>query len=188
MSTSEPPQLDPRDRSALRLVVAADRTLFLWVTAWRPKRLTEMMKWITGLGDTRAWLVVGAISFASGPAGKQLAGIMVLGGLLSIISTNILKLAVQRRRPFESGLDRRLIHEPFGNSFPSGHSTQALTIMTAVGVLYPPVALPLAVLGLAIAGSRVYLGVHFPLDVGLGVFLGVFLGHLAVWLHGLISL
>jgi undecaprenyl-diphosphatase len=147
-----------------------------------------MMKWITGLGDTRAWVVVGVISFASGPAGQELAGMMVLGGLLSIISTNILKFAVQRPRPFESGLDRRLIHEPFGNSFPSGHSTQALTVLTAVGLLYPSVAAPLIGLGLAIAASRVYLGVHFPLDVGLGVALGSALGHVAVWLHALISL
>ena len=87
-------------------------------------------------------------------------------------STNILKFAVQRPRPFEAGLDRRLIDEPFGNSFPSGHSTQAMTIVTAVAVVYPNVAAPLYCLGLAIALSRIYLGVHFPFDVLLGVALG----------------
>jgi undecaprenyl-diphosphatase len=48
--------------------------------------------------------------------------------------------------------------------------------VTAVGVLYPPVAIPLYCLGLAIALSRIYLGVHFPFDVLLGIALGSVLG------------
>ncbi len=138
------------------------------------------MKWITGLGDTRAWVVLGIVCYFSGAEGQRLSALMVIGGLFSIIATNTLKFAVQRRRPFEVGYDRRLISEPFGNSFPSGHSTQALTITTAIALLYPPVALPLISLGCAIALSRVYLGVHFPLDVALGMILGVGLGHGAV--------
>jgi undecaprenyl-diphosphatase len=161
---------------ALGALIRFDRALFRALTAYRPEKLTGFIRWITGLGDTRAWVILGVVCFFSGPGGKELAWIMVLGGILSIASTNLLKFAVQRPRPFEAGLDRRLINEPFGNSFPSGHSTQALTIVTAVGVLYPPVAIPLYCLGLAIALSRIYLGVHFPFDVLLGIALGSVLG------------
>ena len=161
-------------------LIRVDRALFRACTAYRPERLTNLVEWITGLGDTRAWVVLGMVCAFSGPAGQELAWIMVLGGILSVTSTNLLKFAVQRPRPFEAGLDRRLIDEPFGNSFPSGHSTQAMTIVTAVAVLYPNVATPLYCLGLAIALSRIYLGVHFPFDVLLGVLLGTGLGPLAV--------
>ena len=161
-------------------LIRVDRALFRACTAFRPERLTNLVEWITGLGDTRAWVVLGMVCAFSGPAGQELAWIMVLGGLLSVTSTNLLKFAVQRPRPFEAGLDRRLIDEPFGNSFPSGHSTQAMTIVTAVAVLYPNVATPLYCLGLAIALSRIYLGVHFPFDVLLGILLGTVLGPLAV--------
>ena len=150
------------------------------VTTYRPAWLTDFVRWITGLGDTRAWVVLGIVCYFSGSDGQRLAALMVIGGLFSIITTNTLKFAVQRRRPFEVGYDRRLISEPFGNSFPSGHSTQALTITTAVALLYPAVAVPLVCLGCAIALSRIYLGVHFPLDVGLGMLLGIGLGHVSV--------
>jgi len=161
--------------------------MFRTVTRYRPEKLTSFVRWITGLGDTRAWVILGIVCFFSGPAGKELAWIMVLGGILSVATTNILKFAVQRPRPFEAGLDRRLIDEPFGNSFPSGHSTQALTIVTAVGVLYPAVAAPLLGLGLAIALSRIYLGVHFPFDVLLGIALGCLLGPAAVALSDMLA-
>ena len=72
-----------------------------------------------------------------------------------------------------------MIDEPFGELLPSGHSTQAMTIVTAVAVVYPNVA-ALFCLGLAIALSRIYLGVHFPFDVLLGVALGTALGPVAV--------
>jgi undecaprenyl-diphosphatase len=177
----------PSDRhDTLGWIVRCDRALFRALTAWRPEKLTGFVIWITGLGDTRAWVILGLVCAFSGAAGLNLAGLMVLGGLLSIVSTNLLKFAVQRPRPFEAGLDRRLIDEPFGNSFPSGHSTQALTIVTAVGVLYPNVAVPLYCLGLTIAMSRIYLGVHFPLDVLLGIALGTVLGPTTVALSKII--
>ena len=173
MSQSLPPHEQP---GPLGQLIRFDRALFRALTAYRPERVTGFVRWITGLGDTRAWVILGIVCAFSGSGGQELAWIMVLGGLLSVTSTNLLKFAVQRPRPFEAGLDRRLINEPFGNSFPSGHSTQAMTIVCAVGVLYPNVAAPLYCLGLAIALSRIYLGVHFPLDVILGVALGSILG------------
>ena len=100
-------------------LIRVDRALFRACTAYRPARLTNLVEWITGLGDTRAWVILGMVCAFSGPAGQQLAWIMILGGILSVTSTNLLKFAVQRPRPFEAGLDRRLIDEPFGNSFPS---------------------------------------------------------------------
>ena len=157
-------------------------------TAFRPAWLPDFIKWITGLGDPRAWVVLGAVCYFSGSEGQRLAALMAIGGLFSIIATNTLKFAVQRRRPFEVGYDRRLISEPFGNSFPSGHSTQALTITTAVALLYPSVAVPLICLGCAIALSRIYLGVHFPLDVALGMLLGTGLGHISVQVLDLLLL
>jgi membrane-associated phospholipid phosphatase len=63
--------------------------------------------------------------------------------------------------------------------FPSGHSATAFAAATAIAILSPrmrPFALGLAA---AVALSRVYLRVHFPLDVVAGAVLGAGLGALA---------
>jgi undecaprenyl-diphosphatase len=64
-------------------------------------------------------------------------------------------------------------------SFPSGHAATAFAAATAIAILSPrmrPYALCLAA---AVALSRVYLRVHFPLDVLAGALIGAGLGVLA---------
>ena len=68
---------------------------------------------------------------------------------------------------------------PDNPSFPSGHAATAFAAATALAVLCPklrPWALALAG---AVALSRIYLRVHFPLDVLAGGLIGAALGGLA---------
>jgi undecaprenyl-diphosphatase len=70
---------------------------------------------------------------------------------------------------------------PENASFPSGHSATAFAAATAIAILSPrmrPYALGLAA---AIALSRVYLRVHFPIDVIAGALLGAGLGAVAAF-------
>jgi membrane-associated phospholipid phosphatase len=66
-------------------------------------------------------------------------------------------------------LPAALIHAPASTSFPSSHAAMA----AAAAMVLPPVVAPAAV---AMAASRVYLGVHYPSDVGAGVLVGVACG------------
>jgi undecaprenyl-diphosphatase len=61
----------------------------------------------------------------------------------------------------------------YRRSFPSGHAQAAAGAATYVALLYPALTLPAAALALLICLSRVYLGVHFPLDVLAGAAVGV---------------
>jgi undecaprenyl-diphosphatase len=85
-----------------------------------------------------------------------------------------------RSRPPDAqpGLES-LVAVPENASFPSGHSATAFAAATAIAVISPrmrPYALAIAA---GVALSRVYLRVHYPLDVLAGALLGVALGALA---------
>ncbi len=66
-----------------------------------------------------------------------------------------------------------LIDVPGDSSFPSSHAATAFAAAGVVAMRYPALRLPLFALATLIAVSRVYLGVHYPLDVIAGACLGL---------------
>ena len=66
-----------------------------------------------------------------------------------------------------------LVARPHTHSFPSGHATTSFACATVLALLLPRLRVPLFLLAAAVAWSRVYVGVHYPLDVLGGAVLGV---------------
>jgi undecaprenyl-diphosphatase len=81
----------------------------------------------------------------------------------------LLKGAVGERRPH---LAHPLVSLPHGHAFPSGHATSSFACATVLSVLAPRAAPGFFLLALAIGYSRLYVGVHWPLDVVGGAVLG----------------
>jgi undecaprenyl-diphosphatase len=95
----------------------------------------------------------------------------------------LLKLAGDERRPAVRFPDlHALVGVPHDASFPSGHAATSFACATVLSVLAPRYAAGFLVLACAIAYSRLYVAVHYPLDVLGGAVLGVAvaLGLLAV--------
>ena len=67
---------------------------------------------------------------------------------------------------------------PDNPSFPSGHSATAFAAATAVAIVSPRLRVPALAIAAAVGLSRVYLRVHFPLDVVAGALVGAGLGAL----------
>ena len=88
-----------------------------------------------------------------------------------------LRQSIGRLRPPQVYLNPRpLVPTPHSGSFPSGHSATAFACATVIAWASPRLAVPAFVLAALVAWSRVYVGVHWPLDVLGGAILGTAVG------------
>jgi undecaprenyl-diphosphatase len=96
----------------------------------------------------------------------------------SDLLATILKVSIDRPRPFLVVPEADpLLGGTIGSSMPSGHAATsaagAVALALLVGAALPrAVTVGLGLLAAAIAFSRVYVGVHYPLDVLAGAALG----------------
>lgn len=119
---------------------------------------------------------------------KTIAGALIL--MVMIVSC--LKLAFHAPRPFMI-LDHVNLPAPFGgmsiedpNSFPSGHSATSAAVVSVIILRskeyfkkYNLVNVIAVLFFVVIAFSRIYIGMHFPLDVLTGSVIGMVCGVLA---------
>jgi undecaprenyl-diphosphatase len=94
-----------------------------------------------------------------------------------------LKQGIGRERPNVAYPEPRpLVHAPHDGSFPSGHATVSFACATVLSFYAPRAAPAFYALAAAIAWSRVYVGVHYPLDVLGGAALGLGIAIALRWL------
>jgi undecaprenyl-diphosphatase len=90
------------------------------------------------------------------------------------IGTHIFKYSFLRARPCIALADVRLLvgctNLP---SFPSNHAVNASVLATLTTIYIPRLWLPATALAILVGYSRVYVGVHYPLDVLAGSVLGI---------------
>lgn len=102
-------------------------------------------------------------------------GILLLVSLAGaeLIAT-ILKYALNRPRPFILHPEIEKLSGGGSPSFPSGHTTDAFAVATAVLLLFPQKIWGRLTMfwAFAVAYSRLVLGVHYPSDVFGGVLIG----------------
>lgn len=94
---------------------------------------------------------------------------------LSTLLNYAIKHIVKRPRPFITDVHLTPVYRPGEYSFPSGHASSSFGATVALARAYPKwyVMAPALLWSSGIGYSRMYLGVHYPTDVGAGALLGV---------------
>jgi undecaprenyl-diphosphatase len=112
--------------------------------------LLLILLWVRGNPDRRGGLVATAIAAALALGANQIVGQFWY-----------------EPRPFMIGLGRTLMAHAPENSFPSDHTTLMLTV--GIGLIATGGAARwgriVTLAGLLVAWARIYLGLHFPLDM-----------------------
>jgi undecaprenyl-diphosphatase len=123
---------------------------------------------ITHLGGPGPTILAAALPWVAGGALQEASLLAMVSLGLSHLMVQLIKRTVVRARPATADICDRLIREPDPFSFPSGHSTAAMSVALIYGAAFPVWAAPLLFVALLVGFSRVRLGVHYPSDVLVG--------------------
>lgn len=133
------------------------------------------MPFVTSLGNGGIiWIAISLIFISD--KYKMETGILMIYSLIltTIAGEGIIKHIIKRARPFVQDFEKKLlIVKPVTYSFPSGHTSSSFA---AAGILFSmqsKLSLFAIVLASLIAFSRIYLNVHYPTDVIMGMILGI---------------
>jgi undecaprenyl-diphosphatase len=110
---------------------------------------------------------------------------VVVADFAAQLFSRALKQAVDRTRPSTVFSEPKpLVQAPHDHSLPSGHAASSFACATILAFYAPRWSPAFFLLAAAIAWSRVYVGVHYPLDVLGGAVLGVVIAIALRWLSG----
>lgn len=142
----------------------------------------------TRAGDTGGIWVLLAIIFLA-IDGTRETGVVIFFALTAtwLINTIGLKSFLKRVRPYEAVENiRLLVKAQRDTSFPSGHAASSFAAAVVVVIMYGGyLGIICLVLAALMAFSRVYVGVHYPLDVIVGSLVGSLIGYLSVVLFAM---
>lgn len=160
--------------SRLARLVALDDRLLRRLVRTRRARATFALRVLCRLYDPDMVVLAVAIALFA-PGLVAIADRAALALIVTSVLVIVVKRAVKRKRP---ALDIQASVPPDRFSFPSGHTAAAFSVAIAMFSVIPYAVPGLLLLAIIVAYGRMYLGVHYPLDVGCGAAIGLFTGSL----------
>jgi undecaprenyl-diphosphatase len=124
------------------------------------------------------YLVAGAliVCFLIKTKREQIRYLFLVGAsviLSRLVITELIRLIWHRSRPFVDYQVNQLIEHSASGSFPSGHVAGLFAIATAVYFFNKKFGIAFFIISFFIGLARVFVGIHYPLDILGGIVVGI---------------
>lgn len=164
-----------------------DTSVFRAINAVHFAVANYLMFLVSLLGELAIiWFFFGAlILYKNKKDGKKIFILMTLAIIATVlINHTVISYFIFRERPYLalSGV-YQLGKQWTDSSFPSGHVSSAMAATVVLGQYYKKYLPYMIVFVLLTMLSRIYLGMHYPSDVIVGVLVGLFSGYGILYLH-----
>jgi undecaprenyl-diphosphatase len=144
--------------------------------------LDKIMPLITAMGNGGiVWVIISICLMNS--KHYRVEGYMIITSLIvtTIIGEGLIKHVIKRTRPFDNMKENKLlISKPITYSFPSGHTASSFAAAGILIMMDNQLSILVVILASLIAFSRIYLNVHYPTDVVIGIILGLLCSRLVI--------
>jgi undecaprenyl-diphosphatase len=168
-----PPRRTNPTASRVARIAALDEQLLRQIASRRAGPLTCLLRALCRLLDPPRIAMVVCVLILAGPVAHDVATHLFWALVSTGIVVAVTKRLVRRHRP---ALEIQALEPPDKYSFPSGHAAAGFALAIAMFGAVPLLAPVFVVVAIVVAYARMYLGVHYPIDVLAGVCIGVFTG------------
>lgn len=122
-------------------------------------------------------ILISLVIWKKKTAAQVILSIAITVAITDFISYKVFKSTFDRNRPHytELGGIVRVPYAPTSKSFPSNHALNTFAVANILAFYWPAGSLYFCIFAVLVAYSRVYVGVHYPLDIIAGMVIGILL-------------
>lgn len=145
--------------------------------------LDKVMIFFTNLGDNGVVWIVLLLILLGIKKTRKIGVIMLISVLLTLFFNDLLKDMFKRERPYTYLNMIPLVKSSGTSSFPSSHTSVAFAVLGVYSYFKLKYKSIITVISFGIGFSRIYLGLHYFIDVLAGIGLGLGISYLVIYMY-----